>query len=86
MKVDTITAPACWASALVNGDASGMTPQERAAMALWLIREGYPNIYDVARDGSGEVQEPRFTWHFDLYAPECGVRGGEVLDYVVLSN
>jgi hypothetical protein len=89
VRVETITGPAYWASALVNGDWSGLNETERDQLRDWLAREGLDRIdraqvVDVVRDDSGEAQEPRFTWAFDLYAPECiGARGGDVLDYVV---
>lgn len=85
MKASLITAPACWASALVNNDRSGLTQEECATLDAWLAREGFPNIVDVDRNQDGEGRDPRFTWSFALYAPECGVSGGEVLDYVVLA-
>ena len=78
ITVSTITGPAYWVSALVNGDRSGLTEDDRTQLDAWLARQGNPMIVGTADDA-----EPRFTWDFDLYAPECGVRGGEVIDYIV---
>lgn len=80
-----VTGPAYWASALVNGDRSGLGAEECAQLDAWLKREGRPNIVDVARDDDGNGQDPRFTWHFRLYAPECDCDGGEVLDYLAVT-
>jgi len=84
VTTSTVTAPAYWASALVNGDDSGLDDKERAALEAWRSREGFPNVVDVARDDDGEAFDARFTWHYDLYSPESGYRGGEVIDYVVI--
>jgi hypothetical protein len=81
MKTETITAPAYWAAALVNGDFSGLSNEENAALLKWQVANGNPWVLDVARDEDGEGIGPRFTWSFDLYGGTA--RGGEVLDYVV---
>ena len=82
-----ITAPAYWASALVNDDRSGLTHGETLALYAWLEQEEFPNVVDVYRDDDGTLQEPRFTWSYGLYAgPLCTCQGGEVLDYVVLDD
>jgi hypothetical protein len=83
-----ITAPAAWASALVNGDQSGLSTAESAALAAWRRQEGAPNVVDVARDpDTGEALEARFTPFYGLYAgPLCPYQGGDVLDYVVLDE
>ena len=81
MQITTVAGPSYWASYFVNGDASGLTPQEREQADAWLKREGV-DVLDVARDDGGNGIEPRFTWSYRLYAPECGYSGGEVIDYV----
>jgi hypothetical protein len=82
-KVWELTGPAYWASAIINGDRSGLEPDERQRLDAWLARELGPNddIVDVARDDEGQGLDPRFTWDFDLHGGEC--RGGEVIDYIV---
>jgi hypothetical protein len=80
MTIRTITGPAYWASALVNGDYSGLTAEETVACNKWLARElqrGESIVSTV--DGA----EPRFTWSFRLYGGDA--EGGDVLDYVALS-
>ncbi len=39
MKTKNYTLPAAWASALVNGDTSGLDPDEKAELAAWLETE-----------------------------------------------
>ncbi|MBS3648826.1 hypothetical protein KEU06_09430 [Pseudaminobacter sp. 19-2017] len=81
IEVDTVTAPAYWASALINGDESGMEDHEIKAMEMWLKGLGDFYVVDVARDEAGESQEARFTWSYELYGGTA--QGGDVLDYVV---
>ena len=88
MIAETITLPAYWASALVNGDYSGLTDSEAAICREYearLAADGL-SIADVARDDDGEGQEARFTWSYRLYCPEAGCDGGEVLDYIALRH
>ena len=85
IKVSEVTLPVYWASALVNGDYSGLSEEEakrcRAKVAE-LAAEGMA-VVDCARDDSGEIKDARFTWNYPLYDREAAVSGGEVLDYVV---
>lgn len=84
MEQDIITLPAYWASALVNGDYSGLADHDPAeadrckAAQANLARDGW-QVVSTADDG-----EPRFTWHYRLYDPDAECQGGEVLDYVIL--
>lgn len=83
IEVDQITAPAFWASALVNGDESGMEDNEIAAMNEYLASleaEGW-YVVDVARDEEGNGQEARFTNSYRLHGGDA--QGGDVLDYVI---
>ncbi len=87
VEVDTITAPSAWASALVNGDTSGLDDEDEKAMNAWesrLAARGW-RVVDVARtrveDGEYEMQEPRFTWSYAQYGGTA--RGGDVVDYVI---
>ncbi len=93
IETDTVTLPACWASALINGDESSFSLDDDggdaeiaaidAALAP-LTAEGW-FVVDVARDEeTGESQEPWFTWSYDLYGGTA--KGGEVLDYVIMRN
>lgn len=82
-QVDTITLPDYLASALVNGDCSGLDPEGLAVLDNVLanhIPAGW-YVVDVARDENGEGLEPRFTWSYRLYGGACS--GGSVLDYVI---
>lgn len=78
----TVTGPAYWASYFINGDASGLSAEEKAQADAWLAREGVASVACDAADEDGEPLGPRFTWSFGLHAPECGVSGGDVLDYL----
>ncbi len=82
IRVETITLPAAWASALVNGDFSGLDNMERQRCERYvaeLANDGW-HVIDVARDDDGEGLESRFTWSFNLYGGDC--QGGDVLDYI----
>jgi hypothetical protein len=82
IKVDTITLPAYWASALVNGDFSGLDANEEGecrAMIKDLWRRGLAVVSTA--DGTAGYA-PRFTKHYRLYAPLSAFSAGEVLEYV----
>lgn len=83
IEVDTITLPAYFASAFVNGDYSGLTDAEtkRADELVGKLTDDGWAIVDVARDADGNGCEPRFTWSYRLYGGDA--EGGDVLDYVV---
>ena len=75
------------ASYLVNGDASGLSDEERSLADAWCERELGPN------DAIVDCSEPYFTRFYRLYThePYCGgdVSGplaGDVVDYRVLSE
>jgi hypothetical protein len=68
---------ACWASYLINGDASGLSDEERALADAWCERELGPNAAIV------DCGEPYFTWHYDLHTG-APYRGGDVVDYRVV--
>src|SRR6516164_645985 len=63
---------ACWASYLINGDASGLSDDERALADAWCDRELGPN------DAIVDCGEPYFTNHYDLYTG-AGYRAGDVV-------
>lgn len=84
---DTITAPAGWASALVNGDESGFDYYQDAedfeAYEAFCkhLEDNRLIVIDVVRDEDGNGLEPRFSWSCDLHW--SAYRGGDLLDYVV---
>jgi len=82
MHSDTVTMPAHWASAIVNGDYSGLTLEESFhldSMLDALEAEGL-SVVGVADD------EPRFTWSYRTHDPMAECHGGEVMDYVVVQH
>lgn len=76
MNISEITGPAHWASALVNGDQSGLTAHEVVKLNAWRSREGIKTVLGTAEDSE------RFTWSYRLFAPECDCDGGTVIDYI----
>lgn len=79
IETDTVTLPACWASALINSDYSGIPECEvdRASAAVHrLAYEGW-QIADCEEDS-------RFTWSYRLYDPLADCDGGNVLDYTII--
>jgi hypothetical protein len=82
---DTITAPAAWASALVNNDWSslGGDPADLAACRDFVaqLRSEGRRVVDTARDADGNGMDPWFAWGASLYG--LPYDGCEVLDYIV---
>ena len=77
IKVDTITAPAYWASAFINGDKSGMTDEEESAFDAYearLAKKGW-RVIDMVENSE------RFTWSYKAYGGDA--QGGDVADYTV---
>jgi hypothetical protein len=78
METDTVTLPEYWASALINGDFSGLDVGEaercRGAVAT-LAAEGWSFV--------GCEDEGRFTWHYALYDVGADCKGGSVLEYTI---
>ncbi len=62
MKLEpvTYTAPIYWASYIINGDHSGLEPDEKAACDKWLESIGNPYAADCADAG--------FHWNHDANA------------------
>jgi hypothetical protein len=78
MNETTVTLPTGWASALINGDTSGMDDAE-----IELMRE---TLAPYTRDGWRVVDvedSDRFTWYYRLYIPLAECDGGNVSDYVL---
>jgi hypothetical protein len=82
--VETFTGAAYWASYLVNGDASGLEPNEKALADAWLARIAPYRPACTVDDEDGNPAESRFTWHYAMHTgADC--QGGDVLDYVCLA-
>lgn len=62
--------PAYWASALINGDTSGMSDEDYQDLVAWLEREKPGNCLDY-RDDAG------FRWRND-----AGMLGGDCMTFV----
>lgn len=69
----TYTLPAYWASYLINGDASGISPEDKAQADTFLSREGLPMPVSCS-------DESWFSWRNDSY----NGLGGDVLEYTFL--
>lgn len=74
-KAATITAPACWASYLVNGESRDMDPVEKSQADAWMISNRVCYVHSVEGD-------PWFTWSYRVHNPLADCTGGEVADYV----
>ena len=75
--VTEATAPAAWASYLINGDASGLTWAEQSSANAWALQATEGHRWHIVDCG-----EPWFTWSFRLYGGDY--QGGEVCDYTML--
>jgi len=82
IKTTTVTLPAFLASALVNGDETGLEPNDEKVLAqvLATLKADNLEVYDVVRDADGNADEARFTWSYRLYGGDAN--GGDVLDFV----
>lgn len=76
----TVTAPAAWASALVNGDQSSLTAEDVVALNAWRKRELAPGE-SVVGTGDGE---PYFSKAYWLYDDRFSA--GDVLEYQTLRS
>lgn len=68
----TYVLPAYWASYLINGDDSGISPEDKAQADSFLKRESLPVPVSCS-------DEQYFSWHND--ATDLG---GDVLEYTFL--
>lgn len=75
--VTTILGASCWASYLINGDASGLDETERAECDAWCARELAAN-QDIVDCG-----EPYFSWSYGLHTGSR-FQGGELVEYTVI--
>lgn len=75
MDVFTTPGPAFLASALINGDESGLeSPDDYETLNRF---RAYVENAEVVDCG-----EPYFSWHFDLYGGSC--RGGDLVEYTCI--
>lgn len=77
----TVTAPAAWASALVNGDQSSLTVDDVVALNAWIKRDLEPGESVV---GTVEGAEPYFSKSYWLY--DNRFQAGDVLEYQTLRS
>lgn len=75
IQTDEATAPAAWASYLVNGDASGLEPDELSAADAWCARLAPWYVVDAVEDSN------RFSWSYRLHGGTA--EGGTVCDYIL---
>jgi hypothetical protein len=74
VRFETAKGSAYWASYLINGDASGINPEEQALADAWLEREGGSVV-------SCE-DEPFFSWFYGFHTgADC--QGGDLLEYTM---
>ena len=82
LRVEIETLPACWASALINNDFTGLEDEEIKALEAALERIAPGLVVDVCRDDdTGDSMEPYFSWSYGLHGGTA--KGGDLLDYVV---
>lgn len=78
MKLETFELPTFWASALINGDTSGLSDEDEKALDAftdWMVKEyGSCHCLDVQGDGDN------FRWRHD--ATSFGVLACNVADFV----
>lgn len=82
LKIQTFTAPSDWASYLINGDESSITPQDLTACNLWLdwVGLGMP---------VGVVLDVDFGRSFDgdcIAYTQCQMRAQDIAEYAFLAK
>lgn len=77
-----VTGPAHWASALINGDRSGLDANEIDELDQW-CEQNLQGGWDVI-----DVGEPYFTNNWQLHNPfgDPKIRGGDVADYTIMNR
>ncbi len=83
-EVETVVAPASWASALVNGNWSGLQADadDEAACRAWVAEqaeEGW-RVVDVKRDENGDAEDAWFSSSAGVYGSPYS--GADLLNYV----
>lgn len=80
IEVTEIIGPSCWASYLINGDASGIEQEDVDACDAWQEAQAPFYCVDTKRDQNGEGEEPWFTGAYSLYGGTAS--GGDVVTYI----
>jgi hypothetical protein len=71
-ETETYILPAYWASAIINGDTSGLEDSEIKELDDWFELNNQPNIVDCSN-------EPHFS-----HSNDAGTLAGDVLEYTAL--
>lgn len=74
LEVDAVIGPACFASALINGDRSGLTEDEERLLEAFLARWQKHTFVDCG--------EPFFSWSYSFHGG--GYLGGDLVEYTTL--
>lgn len=69
MKTTIYTLPAHWASALVNGDTTGLEEDDEEAMMRVIAGEGLPDPVSVS--DSPEFRTYHDAWPYGVLACDC---------------
>jgi uncharacterized protein DUF6926 len=72
IKTATYILPAYWASYLINGDASGLSPAEGRQVDAWLAINDNPNICDCGES------------YFSRTCDVPGALAGDVCEYTAI--
>lgn len=80
IEVAEIIGPSCWASYLINGDASGIDQADIDACDAWHEAQAPFYCVDTKRSKDGEGEESWFTWSYSLYGGTT--QGGDVVTYI----
>lgn len=75
IETDVIAGAAYWASYLINGDASGITNEERDLADAWVERNGIRDVLDVG--------EQYFSSSYGFHTGSK-YSGGDLADYTVV--
>jgi len=75
-ETTTSTAPAHWASYVINGDASGIDDADIAACDAWVLRH--------AVDGWQVFDADTENGPFFAHSSDAGVRDCDILEYTLL--
>jgi hypothetical protein len=80
METTTYTLPAYWASALFNGDLSGLEESEEEALMLLIVGEQLPDPIGIVGDDDEYGPESFFCTYHD--ARPYGVLACDCLEYI----
>jgi hypothetical protein len=84
IETDTVDLPDHWATALINGNFSGLEDSDPAEAGF--VRD---LIDEYAADGwtfADCDSESRFTWHYGLYNRYSNASGGSVLEFTIIRS